>query len=143
MAEAYVLINCDLGTEDGVIKELKSVSGVSEVKGVFGVYDVIAKVNAPSESDIKKSDCKDPINEQHQIKPYNDGNRRAGRLNVDWVGFEPTTPHLRSAYSTGLNYQPVAIRASKSQYKTSEWGINILRVAENLARVTCRTLVTS
>jgi DNA-binding Lrp family transcriptional regulator len=54
MAEAYVLINCDLGTEDGVIKELKSISGVSEVKGVFGVYDVISKVNAASESDIKK-----------------------------------------------------------------------------------------
>jgi DNA-binding Lrp family transcriptional regulator len=54
MAEAYVLINCDLGTEDGVIKELKSINGVSEVKGVFGVYDVIAKVNASSEGDIKK-----------------------------------------------------------------------------------------
>ena len=54
MAEAYVLINCDLGTEDRVIKELKSISGVSEVKGVFGVYDMITKVNANSESDIKK-----------------------------------------------------------------------------------------
>jgi len=54
MAEAYVLINCDLGTEDGIIKELKSISGVAEVKGVFGVYDVIANVNAPSEADIKK-----------------------------------------------------------------------------------------
>ena len=54
MAEAYVLINCDLGAEDGVIKELRSISGVSEVKGVFGVYDVIAKVNAPSEGDIKR-----------------------------------------------------------------------------------------
>jgi DNA-binding Lrp family transcriptional regulator len=53
MAEAYVLINCDLGTEDGVIKELRSITGVSEVKGVFGVYDVIAKVNASSESEIK------------------------------------------------------------------------------------------
>ena len=54
MAEAYVLINCDLGTEDMIIKELKSVQGVSEVKGVFGVYDVIAKVNALSETDLKK-----------------------------------------------------------------------------------------
>ncbi len=54
MAEAYILVNCDLGTEDEVIKELKSISGVSEVKGVFGVYDMIAKVNSPSESDIKK-----------------------------------------------------------------------------------------
>jgi DNA-binding Lrp family transcriptional regulator len=54
MAEAYVLINCDLGTEDSIIKELRTVSGVSEVKGVFGVYDVIARVNADSEGDIKK-----------------------------------------------------------------------------------------
>jgi hypothetical protein len=54
MAEAYVLINCDLGTEESVIKELKSVQGVSEVKGVFGVYDVISKVTSDSESGIKK-----------------------------------------------------------------------------------------
>jgi len=54
MAEAYVLINCELGTEDGVIKELKTISGVSEVKGVFGVYDVVATVNASSEGEIKK-----------------------------------------------------------------------------------------
>jgi hypothetical protein len=54
MAEAYVLINCDLGTEENVIKELKSVQGVSEVKGVFGVYDVIAKVTSDSEPGIKK-----------------------------------------------------------------------------------------
>ncbi|MCI0559863.1 MAG: Lrp/AsnC ligand binding domain-containing protein [Nitrososphaera sp.] len=54
MSEAYVLINCDLGTEEAVIKELKSISGVSEVKGVFGVYDVIAKINAESEGGIKK-----------------------------------------------------------------------------------------
>jgi DNA-binding Lrp family transcriptional regulator len=54
MAEAYVLINCDLGSEDSVIKHLKKLKGVSEVKGVFGVYDVIARVNAGTESDIKK-----------------------------------------------------------------------------------------
>lgn len=54
MAEAYVLINCDLGTEESVIKELKAISGVSEVKGVFGVYDVIAKISADSEAGIKK-----------------------------------------------------------------------------------------
>jgi uncharacterized protein with GYD domain len=54
MAEAYVLINCDLGTEENVIKELKSIQGVSEVMGVFGVYDVIARVTSDSESGIKK-----------------------------------------------------------------------------------------
>lgn len=54
MAEAYVLINCDLGSEDSVIKQLKKLSRVAEVKGVFGVYDVIARVRADTESDIKK-----------------------------------------------------------------------------------------
>lgn len=54
MAEAYVLINCDLGTEESVIKELKSIQGISEVKGVFGVYDVIARVTSESEVGIKK-----------------------------------------------------------------------------------------
>jgi hypothetical protein len=54
MAEAYMLINCDLGSEDSVIKHLRKLSGVVEVKGVFGVYDVIARVNAGSEADIKK-----------------------------------------------------------------------------------------
>ena len=54
MAEAYVLINCDLGTEEAVIKELKSIAGISEVKGVFGVYDVIARISSDSEPGIKK-----------------------------------------------------------------------------------------
>src|SRR3990172_555749 len=44
MAEAYILINCELGSEDNVIKEHKIISGVAEVKGVFGVYDIIARV---------------------------------------------------------------------------------------------------
>ncbi|HEY7734086.1 MAG TPA: Lrp/AsnC ligand binding domain-containing protein [Nitrososphaera sp.] len=54
MAEAYVLINCDLGTEEAVIKELKAIAGISEVKGVFGVYDVIARISSDSEPGIKK-----------------------------------------------------------------------------------------
>ena len=55
MSEAYVLINCELGSEGAVIKELRETSGVSEVKGVFGVYDVIARVNGNSEDDIKRA----------------------------------------------------------------------------------------
>lgn len=55
MSEAYVLINCELGSEDAVIKELRGMSGVPEVKGVFGVYDIIARVNGDSEDSIKKT----------------------------------------------------------------------------------------
>ncbi len=46
MATAYVLINCELGSEEGVISELKSIEGVVEVHGTFGAYDILAKVES-------------------------------------------------------------------------------------------------
>ena len=44
MAVAYVLINCDLGFEEDVIDNLKHFESVKEVHGVFGAYDILAKV---------------------------------------------------------------------------------------------------
>ena len=46
MATAYVLINCDLGSEEFVISELKSIEGVVEVHGTFGAYDILAKAES-------------------------------------------------------------------------------------------------
>ena len=46
MATAYVLINCELGSEESVISELKSIEGVAEVHGTFGEYDILAKVES-------------------------------------------------------------------------------------------------
>ena len=46
MTTAYVLINCDLGSEGKVISELKSLEDVVEVHGTFGAYDILAKVEA-------------------------------------------------------------------------------------------------
>ena len=46
MAEAYVLINCEIGSEEKVITELKNIDGVKEVHGTFGAYDVLAKVES-------------------------------------------------------------------------------------------------
>ncbi len=43
-ATAYVLINCDLGSEEAIIQKLKGLEAVKEVHGIFGVYDIIAKV---------------------------------------------------------------------------------------------------
>jgi DNA-binding Lrp family transcriptional regulator len=53
--EAYVLLNCDLGLEDSVMKELITIPEVSEVKGVFGVYDMIVKIYTDSEDEIKRA----------------------------------------------------------------------------------------
>ena len=46
MATAYILINCDLGSEEFVISELKSIEGVAEVNGTFGAYDILSKVES-------------------------------------------------------------------------------------------------
>jgi DNA-binding Lrp family transcriptional regulator len=46
LATAYVLINCDLGSEEAVISELKLIDDVIEVHGTFGAYDILAKVES-------------------------------------------------------------------------------------------------
>jgi DNA-binding Lrp family transcriptional regulator len=44
MPTAYVLLNCDLGSETEIIKKIKQVPEVVEVSGVFGVYDIIVRI---------------------------------------------------------------------------------------------------
>ncbi len=46
MAQAFVLINCELGSEESVIAKLKSIDGVTEVHGTFGAYDILAKIES-------------------------------------------------------------------------------------------------
>ena len=46
MATAYVLINCELGSEESIIKQLKNLDGVIEVHGTFGAYDILAKIES-------------------------------------------------------------------------------------------------
>lgn len=53
MSYAFVLISCDLGSEENVLSELKSIKKIKETHGVFGAYDIVAKVEAPSDGMIK------------------------------------------------------------------------------------------
>ena len=46
MATAYVLINCELGSEESIIRELKNLDSVIEVHGTFGAYDILAKIES-------------------------------------------------------------------------------------------------
>ena len=55
MAIAYVLINCDLGYEEQIIEELKHLSDVKEVHGVFGAYDILAKVESDQISTLRET----------------------------------------------------------------------------------------
>jgi hypothetical protein len=38
MPTAYVLINCDLGSEEEIIREIRRLPEAVEVSGVYGVY---------------------------------------------------------------------------------------------------------
>ena len=55
MAEAYVLMNCELGTEESVISKLKSIEGVKEVHGIFGAYDILAKIESDRAEDLRET----------------------------------------------------------------------------------------
>ncbi len=55
MAIAFVLINCELGSEEAVISELKSIEGVKEVHGTFGAYDVMAKVESDQVEKLRET----------------------------------------------------------------------------------------
>ena len=54
MATAYVLINCELGSEKNIISTLNTINGVTETHGTFGLYDILAKVESEKEEEIQK-----------------------------------------------------------------------------------------
>ena len=55
MATAYVLINCELGSEESIIKQLKSLSGIVEVHGTFGAYDILGKIESSTVEDLRET----------------------------------------------------------------------------------------
>ena len=54
MAIAYVLINVELGKEKDILNQLRSIENVKEVNAVYGVYDIITKVEADSMEKLKE-----------------------------------------------------------------------------------------
>ena len=53
MAKAFVLINAELGSETGVMKVLKMIDEVKEAHLVYGVYDIIARIEADTMANLK------------------------------------------------------------------------------------------
>jgi len=53
MPKAFVLINVESGSEDEVLKLLKSVQGVEEAYFSYGVYDIITKIKADTMEKLK------------------------------------------------------------------------------------------
>jgi DNA-binding Lrp family transcriptional regulator len=53
MPRAFVLINVESGSEDEVLKELRTVEGVDESYFSYGVYDIITKIKAETMEKLK------------------------------------------------------------------------------------------
>jgi DNA-binding Lrp family transcriptional regulator len=54
MPVAFVLINAEIGSEDEVVTELRKLSNVRESYVVYGVYDIVARVEAESMDKLKE-----------------------------------------------------------------------------------------
>lgn len=52
--KAYVLINTELGQEAAVVDSLSKVVGITGVHSLYGIYDVIAQVEAESMDKVKE-----------------------------------------------------------------------------------------
>ena len=55
MAKAYVLINCELGSEDKIIRDLRKLEHIKDAVGTFGVYDIVAKVEAETSEQLRET----------------------------------------------------------------------------------------
>lgn len=55
MPTAFVLINVELGAEEELVKGLKKIENVKEVYVVYGVYDIIVKIEAETMEKLKET----------------------------------------------------------------------------------------
>ena len=55
MPRAYVLFNVESGSEDIVLKQLRSISNVEEAYVSYGVYDLIIRIRADTMEELKDS----------------------------------------------------------------------------------------
>ncbi len=55
MPTVYVLINCDLGTEDKIVDEIKKLPDIQDVCRVVGVYDILVKLRSDKADRLKET----------------------------------------------------------------------------------------
>jgi DNA-binding Lrp family transcriptional regulator len=54
VATAFVLLNAELGAEIEVLNGLKMIDEVKETHLIYGVYDIIARIEADTMDDLRK-----------------------------------------------------------------------------------------
>jgi DNA-binding Lrp family transcriptional regulator len=55
MAQAYVLINTEIGMENNVLKNMGNIKEVKEAHTVYGVYDIIARLETETMEELKNT----------------------------------------------------------------------------------------
>ena len=54
MPRAFVLVNAELGYETTLADEMKGIEGVTSAYTIYGVYDILLKVEAPTMDKLKE-----------------------------------------------------------------------------------------
>ncbi len=54
MHKGFILLNCDLGSEEYIVDELKQLQDISNAYLTFGAYDVIAEVQTENPEEFAK-----------------------------------------------------------------------------------------
>ena len=55
MNRGFILLNCDLGSEEYIVDELKQMKVVSNAYLTFGAYDVIAEIQTENQEEFAKA----------------------------------------------------------------------------------------
>ncbi len=53
LATAYLLLNVETGTEEDVMRSLNPIQEVSEAQMVYGIYDIIIRVETETMEEMK------------------------------------------------------------------------------------------
>jgi len=53
--QAYVLINCNTGSETKVISELKELPEMVEINGIWGKYDIFLKIKTVDPNGVEET----------------------------------------------------------------------------------------
>lgn len=55
MPVAFVCINTAFGSDDWVVDSLKKIGGIKEVYKIYGIYDIIARIEGDSMEEVKEA----------------------------------------------------------------------------------------
>ena len=54
MLKGFILLNCDLGSEEYILEEIKQMQNINNAYLTFGAYDVIAEIQTEEQAGFEK-----------------------------------------------------------------------------------------